>query len=67
VTVWSPDDDAGALAPQVDPANAERLEMAQAYLDLGDTERALSLLAMVEDSDDTAARGVAARMRQALG
>lgn len=56
-----------ALAPQVDPANAERLELAQAYLDLGDTERAGQLLAEVEDSGDATARGVAARMRQALG
>lgn len=60
-------DSADALAPQVDPANAERLELAQAYLDLGDTERARQVLAEVEDSDDATARGVASRMRQALG
>lgn len=59
--------EADALAPQVEPANAERLERAQACLDAGDTERARQLLSEVESSDDATARSVASRMRQGLG
>ena len=59
--------DAGDLAPQVQPANAERLELAQTYLDLGDSARARDVLAEVEASDDAIARDVASRMRQGLG
>lgn len=58
---------ADPLAPQVEAANAERLELAQAYLDLGDTARASELLAEVESSGDATARSVASRMRQGLG
>jgi pilus assembly protein FimV len=59
--------DTETLTPQVEPANAERLELAQAYLDMGDRDRARQLLAEVEASDDATARGVASRMRQGIG
>ncbi|MFZ5658221.1 MAG: FimV/HubP family polar landmark protein [Pseudomonadota bacterium] len=59
--------EADALAPQVEPANAERLERAQACLDAGDIERARQLLSEVESTGDATARSVASRMRQGLG
>ncbi len=64
---WAATEPDPALTPQVEPANAERLELAQAYLDLGDTERARQLLDEVEQSGDATAGSVASRMRQALG
>lgn len=60
-------DDHAALASQVDPASAERLELAQAYLDLGDTANARALLDEVAGSDDATARSVATRMLRTLG
>jgi pilus assembly protein FimV len=59
--------EADALAPQVRPDNAERLELAQSCLDSGDADRARQLLSEVESSDDAVARGIAARMRQGIG
>lgn len=64
---WATSDASSGLEPHVEPANAERLELAQAYLDMGDTERARQLLVEVEESGDSTARGVATRMRQGLG
>lgn len=64
---WAKVDAPSALAPQVEPVNAERLELAQAYLDMGDTERARQLLVEVEESSDSTARSVASRMRQGMG
>jgi pilus assembly protein FimV len=58
---------APAPATPVDAAGVERLELAQAYLDLGDTENARRLLTEVAGSDDATARGVASRMLQGLG
>jgi pilus assembly protein FimV len=63
-----------ATAPSVDIANAdaeptavERLELAQAYLDLGDANNARRLLGEVMDGGDATARGVAAKMLRDIG
>ncbi|WP_246022777.1 type IV pilus assembly protein FimV [Cognatilysobacter terrigena] len=53
--------------PSAEGANVERLELAQAYLDMGDTERARGLLTEVAESGDATARGVAAKMLQEMG
>lgn len=45
----------------------ERLELAIAYLDLGDTEAARALLQQVSASDDPHAREEAGRLLRALG
>ncbi|AXK71928.1 fimbrial protein FimV [Lysobacter sp. TY2-98] len=54
-------------APSAEGANVERLELAQAYLDMGDTERARGLLTEVAESGDTTTRGVAAKMLRDMG
>lgn len=66
---WAADVDDGeaGVAPQVDSTDAERLELAQAYIDLGDTAKARALLSDVAGSDDATARDVATRMLQGLG
>ena len=48
------------------PAGQERLELARAYLDLGDVDTARSLLQEVADNGDAAARGEAARLLREL-
>ncbi|HEY4581735.1 MAG TPA: FimV/HubP family polar landmark protein, partial [Lysobacter sp.] len=53
--------------PQADAANVERLELAQAYLDLGDADSARRLLAEVADTGDATSRGVAAKMLRDIG
>ncbi|GAB1595907.1 hypothetical protein PAGU2638_15860 [Lysobacter sp. PAGU 2638] len=53
--------------PSGDGGSVERLELAQAYLDMGDKERARSLLAEVAASGDATTRGVAAKMLQDMG
>jgi pilus assembly protein FimV len=58
---------ADAIAPlNPAPAGQERLELARAYLDLGDVDTARSLLQEVADSGDAAARGEAARLLREL-
>lgn len=59
-------DEAVGLAPEVDASNAERLELAQACLDLGDTANARRLLDEVASSGDATARGVASRMLRTI-
>ncbi|WP_425479055.1 FimV/HubP family polar landmark protein [Pseudoxanthomonas spadix] len=66
---------AAAPAPAADPVPAiapsagsrERLELAIAYLDLGDTEAARSLLAQVAAGDDHQARAEADKLLRELG
>jgi pilus assembly protein FimV len=61
-------------APAIDPpassaparAPAEQLDLAQAYLDVGDEEAARTLLREVLDGRDPAAREAAARMLREL-
>lgn len=48
------------------PAGQERIELARAYLDLGDVDTARSLLHEVADSGDAGARDEAARMLRGL-
>lgn len=50
-----------------DAANVERLELAQAYLDLGDTGNARRLLGEVAESGDPTSRGVAQKMLRDMG
>lgn len=58
---------AGTAAPSNPaPAGHERLELARAYLDLGDVDTARSLLQEVADGGDAAARGEAARLLRDL-
>lgn len=54
-----------AIAPSA--GSRERLELAIAYLDLGDTEAARSLLAQVAASDDHQARAEADKLLRELG
>jgi pilus assembly protein FimV len=54
-------------SPDAEPTPVERLELAQAYLDLGDANNARRLLGEVMDSGDVTARGVAAKMLQDIG
>ncbi|WP_133478668.1 FimV/HubP family polar landmark protein [Cognatilysobacter segetis] len=58
---------ASDVAADAEPSPVERLELAQAYLDLGDANNARRLLGEVMDSDDATARGVAAKMLQDIG
>lgn len=66
------DEDAPAVAapPAVDPVElpvgVERLELARAYLDLGDTDTARTLLQEVVDGDDPDAATDAARLLRTL-
>ncbi|MGY4516033.1 FimV/HubP family polar landmark protein [Lysobacter sp. HA18] len=53
--------------PSADANSVERLELAQAYLDMGDRERARSLLAEVAETGDATTRGVAAKMLRDMG
>ncbi|TDK28451.1 hypothetical protein E2F46_00735 [Luteimonas aestuarii] len=48
------------------PAGQERLELARAYIDLGDVDTARTLLQEVADSGDMASRGEAARLLREL-
>lgn len=48
------------------PAGQERLELARAYLELGDVETARTLLQEVADAGDAASRGEAARLLREL-
>ncbi|GAB6197257.1 type IV pilus assembly protein FimV [Lysobacter xanthus] len=50
-----------------DAANVERLELAQAYIDLGDTDNARRLLDEVVGTGDATTRGVAAQMLRNIG
>lgn len=58
---------AGAAASTSAAAGPDRLELARAYLDLGDTATARGLLLEVTASDDPFAREDAARMLRDLG
>ncbi len=66
-----PVDEAAVVADpdpsQADAANVERLELAQAYLDLGDTDNARRLLGEVAETGDATARGVAVKMLRDIG
>ncbi len=57
-----------AAVPPLNPAPAgqERIELARAYLDLGDVDTARGLLQEVADTGDAAARGEAARLLREL-
>ena len=55
------------MPSQADAANVERLELAQAYLDLGDTDNARRLLGEVAETGDATARGVAVKMLRDIG
>jgi pilus assembly protein FimV len=58
---------ADAIAPlNPAPGGQDRLELARAYLDLGDVDTARSLLQEVADSGDAGARGEAARLLREL-
>ena len=58
---------AEAVAPlNPAPAGQERIELARAYIDLGDVDTARSLLQEVADAGDAAARGEAARLLREL-
>lgn len=58
---------AEAIAPlNPAPAGHDRLELARAYLDLGDVDTARSLLQEVADSGDAGTRGEAARLLRDL-
>ena len=48
------------------PAGQERLELARAYLELGDTDTARTLLQEVADAGDAASRGEATRLLREL-
>lgn len=62
-----PDAPMAADTPAADAASVERLELAQAYLDLGDTDNARRLLGEVADTGDATTRGVAKKMLRDLG
>ena len=49
------------------PPGVERIELARAYIELGDTETARSLLQETVDGDDPAAAAQAAQMLRTLG
>lgn len=55
-----------AAAPTLEPSIGERLELAQAYLDLGDHDSARQLLGEVAATGDPAARQQASRMLREL-
>ena len=58
---------AEAVAPlNPAPAGQERIELARAYIDLGDVDTARTLLQEVADAGDAAARGEAARLLREL-
>lgn len=57
---------AAAIAPLHDPAGHERIELARAYLDLGDTDTARTLLQEVADGGDDASRSEASRLLREL-
>lgn len=66
---WHAGGDAqGAAVAPLNPAPAgqERIELARAYLDLGDTDTARSLLQEVADFGDAGARGEAQRLLREL-
>lgn len=60
------DDAATVVALNPAPAGPERIELARAYLDLGDTDTARSLLQEVVDGGDPDARAEAARLLRDL-
>lgn len=60
-------DRAATIAPlNPAPAGRERIELARAYLDLGDVDTARTLLQEVADTGDAASRGEAARLLREL-
>lgn len=68
---WHAADDgavqADAIAPlNPAPAGQERLELARAYIDLGDVDTARTLLQEVADTGDAGSRGEAARLLREL-
>ncbi|TYT25135.1 ferrous iron transporter B [Luteimonas viscosa] len=68
---WHAAGDEGAQGAAVAPLNPapagqERIELARAYIDLGDTDTARSLLQEVADSGDAGARGEAQRLLREL-
>lgn len=63
----APVSDAATVAPlNATPAGHDRIELAQAYLDLGDVDTARTLLQEVADTGDAAARDEAARLLRTL-
>lgn len=68
VPAWHTDDVSAPLAPlNPSPAGRERLELAIAYLDLGDTETARTLLHEVAAGQDPAARDEALQLLREIG
>ena len=64
---WHAGSDAATVAPlNQAPAGQERIELARAYIDLGDVETARSLLQEVAASGDADARGEAERLLRDL-
>lgn len=56
----------GPVAPSPTPAGQERIELARAYIDLGDTDTARTLLQEVADGGDAASRSEASRLLREL-
>jgi pilus assembly protein FimV len=54
------------VAPSPAPAGQERIELARAYIDLGDTDTARTLLQEVADGGDAASRSEASRLLREL-
>ena len=68
VPAWHTDDVSAPLAPlNPAPAGRERLELAIAYLDLGDAETARTLLREVANGQDPAARDEALQLLREIG
>jgi pilus assembly protein FimV len=64
---WHAGSDAATVAPlNQAPAGQERIELARAYVDLGDVETARSLLQEVAASGDADARSEAERLLRDL-
>jgi pilus assembly protein FimV len=64
---WHAPGDGATIAPlNPAPAGQERLELARAYIDLGDVDTARTLLQEVADTGDMASRGEAARLLREL-
>jgi pilus assembly protein FimV len=57
---------AAPVAPSPAPAGQERIELARAYIDLGDTDTARTLLQEVADGGDAASRSEASRLLREL-
>jgi pilus assembly protein FimV len=60
------DEDEGAADAEAAPVGHDRIELARAYIELGDVATARGLLQEVADGGDAAARGEAARLLREL-